>query len=89
MTWAENDKALLQAHYTNGILYPSLMINQRIDNLEFALGDIDDKDSVMKPNMATTMNDRLVAKLKIAYPNIHTAIDEMKDFDWASTTRKI
>ena len=88
MTWPENDKALLQAHYVNGILYPSLLINQRIDHLELALGDVEDKDSVVKPDMATGMNDRLVAKLKIAYPNLHTAIDAMKEFDWANITRK-
>ena len=36
---------------------------------------------MVKPEFSTTMNDRMMAEMKIAFPDEISAIDRMKSFD--------
>ena len=51
--------------------------------------DIEDTDTVVKPELSTTMNDRLTAELIRAFPEEKDSIERMKSFDYANKTRTI
>ena len=53
------------------------------------MADVDDKNAIIKPEFSTTMNDRLTAELKLAFPEEETVIERMKSFDYANKTRVI
>ena len=91
MTWEENDKAICQAHYQSAILYPSLMIQQQVDVLRNTLADVADSNSTIKPDMAISMNERLLEDLKIAFPDELATIQKFKDskYNFAERTRII
>ena len=88
MTWEQNQKAILQSHYQNGILYPSLLLRQKIAKIRNTIANISDPDSVVQPDLEVSMNQQLLEAMKLKFPDLINEIDRMKSFDFATETRK-
>ena len=69
MTWEQNNKAIMQTHYQNGMLYPSLLLRQRIARMRHTVANISESETVVPQNLETSMNQQIFAAMKLSFPD--------------------